>query len=550
MVPSFPDPTGFNPDEDLMTIPYTGHLPYSERYSPNHLPERTETNLLPVQSQQNEWNLSRFYHSNSESDSPDTGSVPDPSRAQQSRLELMGPETRDCNIEPFGCCPDGYAPANGPGGEGCPSIPCYKSRYGCCPDGVTSARGYNQDGCSRYSTDDYYNKNDQQIFESQLTVRDNPSVECRSSMFGCCHDESTSALGPNGEGCRSSPRHPYPATCLLMSANGPCTDWTVRWFFVPGAGLCNRFWYGGCHGNKNNFGTEEECLSQCKRSSTHSESTSMPAELPHWWVPHTGRHSGSYLPPNRESVQPQPEQPIYRLNIERGDPSLVDARPGQTVRLLCKVDASPSRTVEWHKDGRPLYSVRHVMHSDGSLAINWVREQDAGLYTCHASNGRDQDFRQVQLKVQGELKITTPPQNLRVASGGTAEFPCVVSAANANIRWTRNGIALRTDGEHIYISPDGTLTLHNVQLGDSGTYTCNVYSGSHSVSASAELMVTSMKPVVQPTDRDSGCMDQPELANCDLIVQANLCSNQYYSSFCCSSCSRHWSRNQHLQQQG
>ncbi|GCB78071.1 hypothetical protein scyTo_0019357, partial [Scyliorhinus torazame] len=236
------------------------------------------------------------------------------------------------------------------------------------------------------------------------------------------------------------------------------------------------------------------------------------------------------------------------LNIERGDPSSVDARPGQTVRLLCRVDASPSRTVEWHRDGRPLYSVRHIMHADGSLKINWVQDQDAGLYTCRASNGRDQDFRQVQLTVRGALKITRPPQNLHVASSGTAEFPCVT--ANANIRWTRNGIPLRADGEHIDISPDGTLTLHNVQLGDSGTYTCNVYSGSHSVSASAELTVTSVEPVVQPTDHDSVCVDQPELANCDLIVQANLCSNQYYSSFCCSSCSKHWSRNQHLQQQG
>ncbi|XP_067847556.1 papilin-like [Heptranchias perlo] len=649
VVPSLPDPTGFDPAKELMLIPYSGSPPFSERYSPDYLPVGTESNLLPVLSPQNEWEHSRFYHYVSESDSPVSGSASDPSRSQhsnqQSRQELMAPDVRDCNTEPYGCCPDGYAPARGPGGEGCPSIPCYKSRYGCCPDGVTSAIGYNQAGCPRQSTDDYYGKNDQQTSDSRVSVRDNPSGECQSSMFGCCHDESTSALGPNGEGCVNGPRHSYPATCLLLSANGPCTDWTVRWFFIPSAGVCNRFWYGGCHGNKNNFDTEEECLSRCKRSSSHSTSTL--GEIPHWWAPHAGRQPQSHLlpvlSPIREPVQPQPQQPIYRLHIERGDPSSVDARPGQTVRLLCRVDASPSRTVEWHRDGRPIYSTRHVEHSDGSLVISQVREQDAGLYTCRASNGRDQDFRQVQLnvqaathirpilsvveawvgfstqlpcpaeglprpqvfwerngarlgattrprltqlddqslrftsvvpsdageyvcvahnnvgpvqrkvvelKVKGELKITGPPQHLRVASRGTAEFPCVVSAVNANVRWTRNGIPLRADGEHIYISSDGTLTLYNVQLGDSGTYTCNAYSGSHSVSASAELTVTSTEPVVQPTAHDSLCVDLPELANCDLIVQANLCSNQYYSSFCCSSCSKHLSRNQHRQQQG
>lgn len=39
------------------------------------------------------------------------------------------------------------------------------------------------------------------------------------------------------------------------------------------------------------------------------------------------------------------------------------------------------------------------------------------------------------------------------------------------------------------------------------------------------------------------CVDQPELANCELIVYARLCSNSYYSSFCCASCTRHSQRN-------
>lgn len=57
----------------------------------------------------------------------------------------------------------------------------------------------------------------------------------------------------------------YPTICLLPSALGPCSDWTTRWYFVPDVGKCNRFWYGGCHGNKNNFGSEEECMNTCQK---------------------------------------------------------------------------------------------------------------------------------------------------------------------------------------------------------------------------------------------------------------------------------------------
>lgn len=55
----------------------------------------------------------------------------------------------------------------------------------------------------------------------------------------------------------------YPVRCLLPSAHGSCVDWAARWYFVPSVGRCNRFWYGGCHGNGNNFASEEECMSSC-----------------------------------------------------------------------------------------------------------------------------------------------------------------------------------------------------------------------------------------------------------------------------------------------
>uniref|UniRef100_A0A671RT52 Amyloid-beta A4 protein n=1 Tax=Sinocyclocheilus anshuiensis TaxID=1608454 RepID=A0A671RT52_9TELE len=56
--------------------------------------------------------------------------------------------------------------------------------------------------------------------------------------------------------------HPY-FTCV--SCTGPCRAMLARWYFVREEGLCAPFIYGGCGGNRNNFESEEYCLSVCSR---------------------------------------------------------------------------------------------------------------------------------------------------------------------------------------------------------------------------------------------------------------------------------------------
>ncbi|XP_055496877.1 LOW QUALITY PROTEIN: papilin-like [Leucoraja erinacea] len=521
-VPSFPDPTGFDPDDEPMTFPYVEYLPALDPYFPDFLPDRTETNLLPVALPPQGSDVARFYHHVPESDSPLSGRF-----GPGGRQELLGPERWDCHAEPYGCCPDGYAAADGPGGAGCPLIPCYKSRYGCCPDGVTSAQGLNQAGCPRHPAERLF-EGTEPFSESRVAARNSAPDQCRASRYGCCQDETTLALGPEGEGCREQLSHSLPARCQLVSANGPCSDWVARWFFVPQPGACNRFWYGGCHGNRNNFPTEAECVRHCQKPDEGG------APDPQRWSPSSGRHQ----PPNRDPTPAPREAPSHRLQIDRSDVGTVSVRPGETARLPCRVQASPPPSVEWRRHGRPLLSLRHSKHPDGWLVISRVQPQDAGVYTCHVSDGRDQDFRQVELKVQGALRITTPPRDVRVDLGGRAELPCAVSDPQAHVRWTRNGVPLRVDTESAVVSLDGTLTLRNVQLADSGTYTCNAYSGSRAVSASADLTVISTETVMHSAAPEPLCVDLPELANCDLIIKANLCSNQYHASFCCASCSR------------
>ncbi|XP_048149431.1 papilin-like, partial [Corvus hawaiiensis] len=55
---------------------------------------------------------------------------------------------------------------------------------------------------------------------------------------------------------------PQPAAGL-PALTGRCRASIPRWFFNASSGSCERFVFGGCGGNGNNFGSERECRASC-----------------------------------------------------------------------------------------------------------------------------------------------------------------------------------------------------------------------------------------------------------------------------------------------
>ncbi|EDW84073.2 uncharacterized protein Dwil_GK18965 [Drosophila willistoni] len=62
--------------------------------------------------------------------------------------------------------------------------------------------------------------------------------------------------------CLAAVKHP---SCAESTGErGDCRAMHKKWTYHPNSNQCIRFFYSGCHGNSNNFDTQEECEQRCR----------------------------------------------------------------------------------------------------------------------------------------------------------------------------------------------------------------------------------------------------------------------------------------------
>ncbi|XP_020841996.1 papilin isoform X2 [Phascolarctos cinereus] len=423
------------------------------------------------------------------------------SRSQQHRHQedpVVRSRSHDCSQSLHGCCPDGHTVARGPLGHGCPRMLCQQSRYGCCPDGVSSALGPNLTGCllssgSRHGPRAAYST------AGQAEPQSKPSMECRGSQYGCCYDNVASSAGPLGEGCKGRPNYPYPVRCLLPSAHGSCGDWTPRWYFIPTVGKCNRFWYGGCHGNRNNFLSEEECMKSCQEGADGSD----PGPLSH------GAEQRWASPAQRETDTPAgPSQPRQGPSGYNQGGHHEASYHGQSSRN----DGRSRNGVSWGLDHTDTSQGRPSL-SSGSLRLEqggqYVRQDKTQLprtskqeplknqHTGHQDRevrpsafGPGEDIRQPHLQVPSHRIVLdkTEYSGVQVTPGQMVRLFCM-AGASPDVKWQKNGKPIRSSDRH-HQQPDGSLLISAVSEDDAGTYTCSSSMGGQDSSRHLQLWIT------------------------------------------------------------
>ncbi|GCC36962.1 hypothetical protein chiPu_0015462 [Chiloscyllium punctatum] len=163
------------------------------------------------------------------------------------------------------------------------------------------------------------------------------------------------------------------------------------------------------------------------------------------------------------------------VRIVNSSSPVLSVLTGTEVVLSCEL-SQPKAEVRWYKDGVEVkWNENCTMEVDGRcrrLTIRQVTVGDGGIYQCDA----------VDDSATFEVTVSEPPIRiinssspiLNVLTGDEVVLSCELSWPKAKVRWFHDGAKVMQN-EKCTIEMDGRcrrLTIHQVTLGDRGTYLC------------------------------------------------------------------------------
>uniref|UniRef100_A0AAY5EGN3 Inactive tyrosine-protein kinase 7 n=1 Tax=Electrophorus electricus TaxID=8005 RepID=A0AAY5EGN3_ELEEL len=139
----------------------------------------------------------------------------------------------------------------------------------------------------------------------------------------------------------------------------------------------------------------------------------------------------------------------------------------------CSATGRETPTIHWTRaDGSAVPS--HVVQRNGALYFGNVSRNDAGNYTCVASNRLQGEIRaSVSLTVGVHIEFKLEPEYTTVYQGHTAMLHCQATGdPQPYIQWMGKDKALSFISGRFQKMPNGTLVISDVSKDDTGQYTC------------------------------------------------------------------------------
>ncbi|GAA6226730.1 immunoglobulin superfamily DCC subclass member 3-like [Lates japonicus] len=155
---------------------------------------------------------------------------------------------------------------------------------------------------------------------------------------------------------------------------------------------------------------------------------------------------------------------------------------GGVARFQCQINGVPEANITWERDRVPLNTTdnRYTLLPMGILQVTGVRQADAGIFRCVATNPANTRYsHDAMLNVTGgasriykEPVILSGPQNLTITVHQTAILECIATGnPRPIVSWSRlDGRSIGVEG--IQVLGTGNLMISDVSLQHSGVYVC------------------------------------------------------------------------------
>ncbi|XP_068131848.1 neogenin isoform X3 [Hyperolius riggenbachi] len=173
-------------------------------------------------------------------------------------------------------------------------------------------------------------------------------------------------------------------------------------------------------------------------------------------------------------------------------PVSVTSAVGQMAILTCVMSGYPAPIVHWsHKLEEIVFgsSDRLALLAGGSLQINNVTEEDAGIYICTADNGNQTIHAQAELVVQVPPVFHVKPFNTRARESMDIVFECEVTGKpTPTVKWVKNGDMV-IPSDYFKIVDDHDLQVLGLVRSDEGFYQCIAENEVGNVQAAAQLII-------------------------------------------------------------
>ncbi|XP_062927141.1 neogenin-like isoform X7 [Mobula hypostoma] len=164
---------------------------------------------------------------------------------------------------------------------------------------------------------------------------------------------------------------------------------------------------------------------------------------------------------------------------------------GQSVILPCVVSGYPTPAIQWvHNDEIILErSHRMALVGSGSLQINDILEEDAGLYECIAEFGNETVNAQAELSVQVPPHFLKRPVSIYAHESMDIVFECEVTGIPMpTVKWIKNGDMV-IPSDYFKIVNERNLQVLGLVKSDEGLYQCVAENDVGNKQASAQLII-------------------------------------------------------------